>query len=142
MKPDTMTMTTFNPASARPPKHARATAVPVSLMLALLLGALSFGATVTPASAQTTYPEPGGCLPTAVTHDLLIVPGVSGEGVRHAQCLLNLNWDYDLAEDGIYGPKTEAAIREIQEFTFESDDGIIGPCTWTILHSPDALPAC
>jgi hypothetical protein len=54
--------------------------------------------------------------------------GHISEKVEHAQCLLNENWDRNLEVDGVYGPDTEAEIREIQRDTFgeDEDDGIIG----------------
>jgi hypothetical protein len=54
--------------------------------------------------------------------------GHISEKVEHAQCLLKENWDRNLEVDGVYGPDTEAEIREIQRDTFgeDEDDGIIG----------------
>ena len=38
-----------------------------------------------------------------------------------------------LAEDGAYGPATQAAIRRIQESRGITADGITGPVTWSVL---------
>jgi peptidoglycan hydrolase-like protein with peptidoglycan-binding domain len=57
-------------------------------------------------------------------------PSVPADGavLVNTQYLLNENWDRNLEVDGVYGPDTEAEIREIQRDTFgeDEDDGIIG----------------
>ena len=40
---------------------------------------------------------------------------------------------YNLSVDGIFGPKTEAAVRDYQKKKELSVDGIVGPKTWTML---------
>jgi peptidoglycan hydrolase-like protein with peptidoglycan-binding domain len=42
---------------------------------------------------------------------------------------------YSGAIDGIYGPATEAAIRDFQAFAGLQVDGIAGPATWSALES-------
>lgn len=51
--------------------------------------------------------------------------GSRGEAVSGAQALL-----VDVAVDGIFGPKTEAAVREMQGILGVAVDGIVGPITW------------
>jgi peptidoglycan hydrolase-like protein with peptidoglycan-binding domain len=59
--------------------------------------------------------------------------GAKGLQVSMLQTLLNLKTEAesDLATDGIFGPKTDAAVREWQEAQQLAVDGIAGPKTWT-----------
>jgi peptidoglycan hydrolase-like protein with peptidoglycan-binding domain len=61
--------------------------------------------------------------------------GAKGLQVSMLQTLLNLKTESetDLATDGIFGPKTEAAVRAWQETQQLGVDGIVGPKTWTSL---------
>lgn len=66
---------------------------------------------------------------------LLIKKGSRGETVKIAQTLLN-NEGYALAVDGIFGPKTEEAVKDFQAKHIETCqmvDGIIGKRTWSAL---------
>jgi peptidoglycan hydrolase-like protein with peptidoglycan-binding domain len=54
--------------------------------------------------------------------------GSQGEAVRAAQCLL-----VDVTVDGIFGPKTDAAVRDMQHHFGIAVDGIVGPVTWRAL---------
>jgi len=38
-----------------------------------------------------------------------------------------------VAEDGIFGPNTEAAVKKVQHAHSMTADGIIGQATWTLL---------
>ena len=66
--------------------------------------------------------------------------GDSGAAVAHTQCILNLGGNYDLAEDGYFGPQTDAAVRDFQAFWGLAVDGVIGSCTWAALHVPHEKP--
>ncbi|MFG0329216.1 MAG: peptidoglycan-binding protein [Phycisphaerales bacterium] len=64
-------------------------------------------------------------------------PGDRGHDVKVLQRVLNhkaggLN-GVPLEPDGIYGPKTEAAVRNVQAWTGQAVDGIAGPNTWHAL---------
>jgi peptidoglycan hydrolase-like protein with peptidoglycan-binding domain len=54
--------------------------------------------------------------------------GSTGEAVRGAQVLL-----VDVTVDGIFGPKTDAAVRDAQQHFGVTVDGIVGPITWRAL---------
>lgn len=58
--------------------------------------------------------------------------GARGKDVEALQCLLNKN-GAKIATDGIFGPRTRAAVREFQSAKKLSVDGIVGPHTWAAL---------
>ena len=53
----------------------------------------------------------------------------SGEFVKKVQTKVGV------AADGVYGPKTEAAVRAFQSAHGLAPDGIVGPKTWRALDS-------
>lgn len=63
----------------------------------------------------------------------LIKRGSTGTWVRHAQAILKI------AEDGIFGPDTEKAVKAFQKSKRLSVDGIVGPKTWAALHKAVGL---
>lgn len=63
----------------------------------------------------------------------LLKKGSRSEYVRHWQMFLNLNGYACGDADGIFGPKTEAAVRKWQKNHGLVVDGIIGPKTWASL---------
>ena len=67
--------------------------------------------------------------------------GSEGQAVTRLQALLNVATQAGLAEDGIFGPLTEAAVRNFQTSRHLLVDGIVGPQTWTALLSvPGRFP--
>lgn len=55
--------------------------------------------------------------------------------VKEIQCLVNNLWGYDAgAEDGFFGPATEAAVKAFQQDVGLAVDGIVGPNTWRVLR--------
>ena len=56
--------------------------------------------------------------------------GSQGSDVTELQKLLNQNGGYNLAEDGIYGKNTDAAVRDWQKKSGLAVDGIVGKNTW------------
>lgn len=54
--------------------------------------------------------------------------GSKGASVRWLQYELRMN-DYDVAVDGVFGPKTDAAVRHFQFHAGLLNDGIVGPKT-------------
>lgn len=59
--------------------------------------------------------------------------GSKGTEVTLLQTTLNKLGGYGLTEDGIFGPKTEAAVKDFQKKKGLDVDGIVGPKTWTAL---------
>lgn len=57
----------------------------------------------------------------------------TGNPVREVQCLLA---GYGVTVDGIFGPKTQAAVIELQRQFGLSVDGIVGPQTWYVMRNP------
>lgn len=60
--------------------------------------------------------------------------GSTGGNVRKLQETLNV-FGAGLAVDGIFGPKTEAAVRAFQKAHKLDVDGIVGPKTWEALDA-------
>ena len=63
----------------------------------------------------------------------LLKNGSRGEYVRHWQMFLNLNGYSCGSTDGIFGPKTEAAVKKWQKDHALVPDGIVGTKTWASL---------
>lgn len=59
--------------------------------------------------------------------------GSKGNGVRHAQWILN-RFNYKCDVDGDFGPATEAAVKQFQRDLLLEADGIIGADTRTALR--------
>lgn len=61
--------------------------------------------------------------------------GSTGARVTKLQQVLNHWYPWlHLAEDGIYGPATEAAVKELQRRAGIAVDGIAGPATFSVLR--------
>lgn len=65
--------------------------------------------------------------------------GSTGSAVRQLQSALNQK-GYQLSEDGIFGAKTRAAVRDYQKKNGLLLDGIAGSQTWNHLMSAAAAP--
>lgn len=63
----------------------------------------------------------------------MLKKGDRNDYVRHWQMFLNLNGYSCGNADGIFGPKTEAAVKKWQKNHNLITDGIIGPKTWASL---------
>lgn len=63
----------------------------------------------------------------------MLKKGDRNDYVRHWQMFLNLNGYACGNADGIFGPKTEAAVKKWQKNHNLVTDGIIGPKTWASL---------
>ena len=69
-----------------------------------------------------------------------IGPGATGEPVRRAQRALRRTPDLGLVVDGIFGPKTEVAVKSFQQGKGLTVDGIVGPRTWEALPDGGPMP--
>lgn len=69
-----------------------------------------------------------------------IGPGASGDAVRRAQRALRRTPDPSLAVDGVFGPATEAAVKQFQQGAGLAVDGIVGPQTWAALPDGGPMP--
>lgn len=67
---------------------------------------------------------PSGVKPSVTKYPKTIARGDKGMTVRRAQKLL------DVRADGVFGAKTEAAVRAFQKSHGLTVDGIVGPRTW------------
>jgi peptidoglycan hydrolase-like protein with peptidoglycan-binding domain len=102
------------------------------VLLAALVALTLAGPSLAPAPAAAgQYGSELGCGATA-SHRT-IQQGNTGKSVRHLQCLLN-NRGYDLAVDGVFGPKTARAVKDFQRDHGLTVDGIVGENTWYALH--------
>lgn len=84
--------------------------------------------------AAQNRPEPSGegnefLLALAKAKSQVVSAGAKGDAVRMAQVALNLK-NFPVVADGVFGPKTTAAVRNFQASNNLSVDGIIGPKTW------------
>lgn len=76
-------------------------------------------------------PPPAPPSPTRINVQLLQVQeGNTGEAVRSLQILLNGRGGYALQIDGIFGPRTQAAVKGFQTSSHLGVDGIAGVHTW------------
>ena len=69
--------------------------------------------------------------------------GSKGDDVKYLQRLLNDFLSSNLTIDGDFGSKTEAAVKQAQEFFGLKVDGIVGSKTWYYLigyTNPASLP--
>jgi peptidoglycan hydrolase-like protein with peptidoglycan-binding domain len=66
--------------------------------------------------------------------------GSQGVDVKELQKILNKS-GYNLAEDGIFGTKTQAAVKDYQQKSGLSVDGIVGTNTWGSLLGGTASTA-
>ena len=69
-----------------------------------------------------------------------IAPGANGEPVRRLQRALRRQPDLDIAVDGVFGPKTEAAVKDFQQGASLTVDGVVGPQTWAALPDGGPMP--
>jgi peptidoglycan hydrolase-like protein with peptidoglycan-binding domain len=98
-----------------------------------------------PAASPTEQTDIGGAGPTETIVPLarnlsLQNPYLEGEDVKTIQSqLLNLGYHQVGVADGIFGPQTEQAVRSFQSANKLDVDGIVGPQTYALLISGEAL---
>lgn len=66
--------------------------------------------------------------------------GSKGDKVRYLQEILNY-YGYNVTVDGIFGKKTEAAVKQFQKSRKLNVDGIVGLKTWNALLA-EYNPGC
>ncbi|MFD9816253.1 peptidoglycan-binding protein [Streptomyces sp. NPDC059080] len=64
----------------------------------------------------------------------LLDVGSTGWEVVEAQCLLRHRGYSAGAADGVYGPRTQRAVRAFQKASGLTQDGVVGPDTWGALR--------
>jgi peptidoglycan hydrolase-like protein with peptidoglycan-binding domain len=71
---------------------------------------------------------------------ILLRLGSRGPDVTKLQSLLNSNLKPSpkLVTDGIFGGRTDIAVRSFQKASWLTVDGIVGPCTWNALNGTEA----
>ena len=94
-----------------------------AVMTMTLLAAGSAGATAAAPAAPAAHASAALKWPTTG-------PGSKGERVFAIQYLLNQRINAKLGTDGIYGPKTTAAVKAFQKKVKLPVDGIVGPMTY------------
>ncbi|WP_067931755.1 peptidoglycan-binding protein [Alicyclobacillus kakegawensis] len=89
----------------------------------------------------------GGPAPTQKGGTSMLERGSQGQAVKLLQEELNLVLHAHLAVDGVYGPKTEAAVKSFQQQHHLTVDGVAGVMTLTTLGkalyqlpNPDTVP--
>lgn len=80
-----------------------------------------------PANEESEVPsEPTANFPI----DTILLMGSNGPDVRILQEMLNTQQSAELKVDGIFGPKTKAAVEAFQTANQAKVDGIVGSETW------------
>lgn len=116
-----------------------------AMTLAMLAVAVPAVVTLAAGSASaarptcTTSTEDGGALlPSAANHniDCSLRRGDRGDGVERLQATLVECHKASLVKDGVFGSKTETALRHAQSSAGVQDDGIYGPVTRRAIKHP------
>jgi peptidoglycan hydrolase-like protein with peptidoglycan-binding domain len=106
------------------PAGSRAKRVSLGALAALTVGPTASIAAGGASAAAATGPEP-----TTTTENVVVLTeGAEGRQVQMLQRALGIG------TDGIFGPETEAAVKQFQERNGLSVDGIVGPQTWSALR--------
>jgi WD40 repeat protein len=93
-------------------------------------------ASPTPVMSPTFTPTP----PTFERTLYLTDPHMQGDDVLRVQeRLLELGYSEVGTPDGDFGDLTDGAVRHFQEVNGLEVDGVVGPATWEVLFSPEAI---
>jgi peptidoglycan hydrolase-like protein with peptidoglycan-binding domain len=108
-------------------------------MVALLIGGSATFALASPASAATpqctgevdaTFGASSGTVPAVNgSTNCIMGPGSNSSGVTSLQVSLSLCNGQNISVDGIYGPQTTQAVRNVQSNHGIPVDGVYGPQT-------------
>lgn len=86
-------------------------------------------------NSRPTAPPATTTPPDSTSASLPILrPGMEGEAVRFLQQRLTAKRVYSGPISGVFGPQTEAAVRQLQRTNNLTVDGIVGPATWSVLN--------
>ena len=66
--------------------------------------------------------------------------GATGGAVRRLERALRRTPNLSLVVDGVFGPLTDAAVKEFQQGAGLAVDGIVGPLTWDALPDGGPMP--
>jgi peptidoglycan hydrolase-like protein with peptidoglycan-binding domain len=100
-------------------------------------GLLGYQLDALTAGTAPAPPQPAACAAPGEARPTLRF-GARGEYVKYMQCRLNfhqVNLSQPLVADGVWGPKTQAAVRSFQQGKGLVVDAIVGPKTWTQLDA-------
>jgi peptidoglycan hydrolase-like protein with peptidoglycan-binding domain len=101
------------------------------------LAALTVGPTASIAAGGGSAVAATGTEPTTTTENVVVLTeGAEGRQVQLLQQALG-----GVGVDGIYGPETEAAVKQFQERNGLSVDGVVGPQTWNALRGGGGMTA-
>ncbi len=106
-------------------------------VLAALLASLGLLLAALPARADLT-PNEATSLAAARAGDALLARGSRGAAVVALQTALARALGRPLAADGVFGPRTEAAVRAFQASAGLVADGVVGPLTVAALEQAPA----
>jgi hypothetical protein len=87
------------------------------------------GSTTTPTHPATTPTTPPAQTPSVTLPTTVLKPGATGAEVKQLQQALVKAGQSPGAVDGVYGPKTEAAVKAFQTSAGITADGVYGPET-------------
>jgi peptidoglycan hydrolase-like protein with peptidoglycan-binding domain len=76
---------------------------------------------------------------TVIVESPVVQLGSQGQAVIDLQVLLNKRVAAKLRVDGIFGTKTEDAVKTTQSIFFLEIDGIAGSKTWTVLRTNEPI---
>jgi peptidoglycan hydrolase-like protein with peptidoglycan-binding domain len=113
------------------PAGSRAKRVSLGALAALTVGPTASIAAGGANAAAATSPEPT----TTTENTVVLTEGAEGRQVQLLQHALGVS------ADGIFGPETEAAVKQFQERNGLSVDGIVGPQTWNALRGSGGVTA-
>jgi hypothetical protein len=83
-------------------------------------------------SSVAGEPADAASVPDSSTKPDVLVEGATGDGVLALQREL-VDRGHPVDVDGIFGPGTTAAVREVQELLLLDPDGLVGPKTIAVL---------
>ncbi len=114
------------------PASSRAKRVSLGALAALTVGPTASIAAGSGSAAAATGPEP-----TTTTENVVVLTeGAEGRQVQLLQQALG-----GVGVDGVFGPETEAAVKQFQERNGLTVDGIVGPQTWNALRGSAGVSA-